>query len=105
MKPLAHAVIITALLNAANLLPKPGGLAFGMALVQPGAFSIFAASIAAALHDRKALVVLILGMIILLGTPNDIQDFARLLIPEGLGIITGMLARHLINEETPRGTV
>src|SRR5580693_8451152 len=100
MKPLAHAVIITAVLNAANLFAKPTGLAILMRLVQPGGFAIYGASVAASLHDRKAMVFLVLGCIILLGSPTDLEKFARLLIPEGLGIITGTLARRLIIEET-----
>ncbi|HEY4360290.1 MAG TPA: hypothetical protein VGN17_04955 [Bryobacteraceae bacterium] len=104
MKPLAHAIIFTALMNAANLLPRPAGVDFTMRLLQPGAFSIFAASTAAALNDRKALVLLIVGGIILLGTPSNAESFARFLIPEGLGIITGSLARRLVTEETANGT-
>ena len=105
MKPLAHAVIIAAVLNAANFFPKPTGVALALHLVQPGAFSIFAASTAAALHDRKALVLLILGLIVLIGSPADSESFARFLIPEGLGIITGCLAKRLVTEETPGNTV
>ena len=59
MKPLAHAVILTGVLNAANFLPKPPAVTMAMHLIQPGAFTIFAASTADALHDRIALVFVI----------------------------------------------
>ena len=102
MKPLAHAVIFDAVLNVGNYLPKPPGVGIAMHLIEPGAYSIFAASMSAALHDRKAFILLILGLILLLGFPSDTESFARLLVPEGLGIMTGALARRLVTEETVR---
>ena len=105
MKPLSHAVIFTGVLNAANFFPKPVGVGILMHLIQPAAFTIVAASTAAALHDRRAGVLLILALIVLVGSPADMNALARFLIPLGLGIITGSLVRRLVMEELPPSTV
>jgi hypothetical protein len=44
----------------------------------------------------------ILGLIILIGSPPDMNALARFLIPEGLGIVAGTLARRIVNEEVAR---
>lgn len=99
MKPLAHAIVITGLLHAVGLFSLPDGVRLALGVIEPGAYTIFSGSAAAALHDRKAWVLLILLLIGLLGYGNDLQGYARLLAPEGIGILGGMLAKTFAQEE------
>lgn len=101
MKPFAHFLILAAILNVAGQFPLGPGPTLARALIEPGYYFIFSASTAAALNNRKAYVLLILALIVIIGYPNDLASFARLIIPEGLGLLVGELARKLILEERP----
>lgn len=102
MKPLAHTVVIAGILNAVSLFPQRPGVSLALSLIQPGAFTIFAASAAATLHQRKALILVILATIIVLGYPFDLVGFSQLLIPQGIGLVLGNLARNFFRDEQVR---
>lgn len=89
------------LLNAVGHLPQTPGTALVRDLVQPGAYLIVAGAAAAAAHDRKDLVLLVLGVTLLAAYPFDLQDVARLLIPMGIGITVGSILRSTIKHEQP----
>jgi hypothetical protein len=99
LKVIVWAILAAGVLNAVALLPQAPGVALVLEWVQPGAYTIIASTIAAAAHDRKEMVMLILLGTLLAAYPFDVQDVARLLIPMGIGILLGSLLRTTIQQE------
>ena len=88
------------LLNATATLPQLAGTALLLDWLSPGAYLIVASSTAAAAHDRKDLVLLTLLATLLGAYPFDAQQLERLLIPMGIGILTGSIVRSTLQHDT-----
>ena len=102
LKVIVWTILSAGLLNGIARLPNhPPGLVLLMEWASPGAYTIISGSSAAAAHDRKDLIILILLLTMLAACPFDLQDVARLLIPLGSGILLGSILRNTLKEETP----
>jgi hypothetical protein len=103
LKVIIWALLGAGLLNGLARIPHHApGLLLLMEWAAPGAYTIIASSIAAAAHDRKDLIVLILLLTMLAAYPFDAQDVARLLIPLGSGILLGSILRTTLQQEQPQ---
>jgi hypothetical protein len=90
---------LAGLLNITAFLPQRPGIAFLLAIVQPGAYLIVASATASAAHERKDLLLIVLLLTALAAYPYDAQELARLLIPLGVGILAGTLLRTTLKQQ------
>ena len=67
-------------------------------VLQPGGFVPFAATLSAAIHLQRALVLLILAATLLAAWPWDLQGLERFMIPIGSGILAGTALGRLLRE-------
>jgi hypothetical protein len=98
-----HAAVCVALMHLfRHLLQGRPGFRAVFDVLAPGGFVPFAATLSAAVHLQRALVLVILGLTLLGGWPWDLQGLERLVIPIGVGILAGTgLARVLREGGTP----
>lgn len=97
-KALAHALIITAILNALGGFATNAGLALLLGIIKPGAYLPFALSTSAAMHGLRSASIILLAGTIILAYPSSINELATILVPIGAGLLTGTLLRSAISE-------
>lgn len=96
---LIHAAIGVAVMHILRHLvgDRPGFHAV-FEVLQPGGFVPFAATLAAAIHLQRALVLVILTVTLLAAWPWNLQGLERFMIPLGSGILAGTAFGRLLRE-------
>ncbi len=99
-KALAHALILAAVANIlAGLLRHVGpGFSFLVDQLGWGWFVPFAIATACALHNQKALSLVLLGVVLLIAVPLTLAILPVVLVPVGAGILAGTGLRRLFAE-------
>jgi hypothetical protein len=74
------------------------GLRLVLDLITPAHGMLFAIAAACGLHHARALAALLAVAVLLCAQPQELSVFARLLVPVGIGLVSGNALRAVIRQ-------